>query len=201
MKSLYQRAGLTLLCGAVLAGCGGSGGSMALSGTIFTLNKPDLVLINTKNGETLAIASGQATFVFTKLVKPDEEFDIEVQTPPTGAKCTPVGTTNKGKASVYTAYQIQFNCVTNPYTLGGTVTGLDTKGLVLTNGSDTVSVLPPTTPGAPVSFTFPTKVADGSPYGVAILTQPKDTSKVCTVSNNVGNMPSDNYNGVVVTCQ
>jgi len=201
MKSLYQRAGLALLCSAMFAGCGGSGGSMALSGTILTLNKPDLVLINNGNGETLAISSGQTTFVFTKLVKPDEDFDIEVQNQPTGAKCTAVGTTNKGKASVYTAYQIQFSCLTNPYTLGGTVTGLDTKGLVLTNGSDTVSVLPPTTPGATVNFTFPTKVGDGSPYGVTILTQPKDTSKVCTVSNNIGNMPAGDFNGIVVTCQ
>lgn len=201
MKSLYQRAGLALLCSAMFAGCGGGGGSMALSGTISGLNKPDMVLVNTKTGETLAIASGQVSFVFTKLVAPDEVFDIQIKTPPTGAKCSPVGTTNTGKASVYTAYQIQFTCVTNPYTLGGTVTGLDTKGLVLTNGSDTVSVLPPTTPGAAVSFTFPTKVADGSPYGVAILTQPKDTSKVCVVSNNVGNMPSNDYNGIVVTCK
>lgn len=201
MKSLYQRAGLALLCSAVLAGCGGGSGSLALSGTILTLNKPDLVLINNKNGETLAIANGQTSFVFTKLVAPDEDFDVQVKTQPTGAKCTPVGTTNVGKASVYTAYSVQFQCITNPYTLGGTVTGLDTLGLVLTNGSDTVSVLPPATPGAAVSFTFPTKVADGSPYGVTILTQPKDTSKVCAVSNNVGNMPAGDFNGIVVTCQ
>ncbi|WP_374362070.1 hypothetical protein [Pseudoduganella danionis] len=201
MKSLYQRAGLTLLCGAILAGCGGGGGSMALSGTIATLNKPDLVLINTKNGETLPIASGQVSFVFTKLVKPDEDFDIEIQNQPTGAKCKALDNSNIGKASVYTAYSIRFQCITNPYSLGGTVTGLDTKGLVLTNGSDTVSILPPTTPGAAVSFTFPALVADGSPYGVAILTQPKDTTKVCSLSNNVGTMPSGNYNGIVVTCQ
>lgn len=201
MKSLYQRAGLALLCSAILAGCVGGGGSMALSGTISGLGKPDLVLVNTKNGETLAIATGQASFVFTKLVAPDEEFDVQVKTQPTGAKCDPVGTTTKGKASVYTVYSLQFNCKTNPYTLGGTVTGLDTKGLVLTNGSDTVSILPPATPGAAVSFTFPTMVADGAPYGVTILTQPKDTSKVCTVSNAVGNMPAGNYNGISVTCQ
>jgi predicted RNA methylase len=141
---LYQRAGLTLLCGAILAGCGGGGGSMALSGTIATLNKPDLVLINTKNGETLPIASGRVSFVFTKLVKPDEDFDIEIQNQPTGAKCKALDNSNIGKASVYTAYSIRFQCITNPYSLGGTVTGLDTKGLVLTNGSDTVSILPPT---------------------------------------------------------
>ncbi|MBY0557647.1 MAG: hypothetical protein K2P77_10620 [Burkholderiaceae bacterium] len=201
MKSLYQRAGLALLCGAIFAGCGGGGGSLALSGTITGLSKPDLVLTNTKNGELLPITSGQVSFVFTKLVAPDEVFDVQISKQPTGAKCSPVGTTNTGKASVYTAYSVQISCVTNPYTLGGTVTGLDTKGLVLTNGSDTVSILPPAVAGASVKFTFPNMVADGSPYGVTILTQPKDTSKVCTLSNNVGNMPAGDYNGVTVTCQ
>jgi hypothetical protein len=201
MKSLYLRSGLALLCAVILSACGGGNGSLALSGSVSGLTKDGLVLVNTNTGEKLPIPNGTSTFVFTKLAAVDEQFNVIVDTQPTGAKCAPSGTTNTGKASVYTAYYIAFICVTNPWTLGGTVTGLDTKGLVLANGADTVAVLPGASASTPVSFTFPTKVGDGSPFGVTILSQPKDTTKTCTIANNVGTMPAGDYSPITVTCQ
>jgi hypothetical protein len=201
MKSLYLRSGLALLCAVILSACGGGNGSLALSGTVSGLTKDGLVLVNTNTGEKLPIPNGTSTFVFTKLAAVDEQFNVIVDTQPTGAKCAPSGTTNTGKANVYTAYYIAFICVTNPWTLGGTVTGLDTKGLVLANGSDTVAILPGASASTPVSFTFPTKVGDGSPFGVTILSQPKDTAKTCTIANNVGTMPAGDYSPITVTCQ
>jgi hypothetical protein len=209
MKSLYLRSGLALLCAVILSACGGGNGSLALSGTVSNLTKDGLVLVNTNTGEKLPIPNGTSTFVFTKLAAVDEQFNVIVDAQPTGANCQPSGTTNTGKANVYTAYYIAFICTTNPLTLGGTVTGLDTKGLVLANGADTVAVLPGASASTPVTFTFPTKVGDGSPFGVTVLSQPKDTTKTCTLANNVGTMPSGvpkdqlsiPYMPIVVTCQ
>ena len=204
MKSLYLRSGLALWCAALLNACGGGNGSLVLSGTIAGLTKPDLVLINKKTGEKLPIPANTTTFAFTKLAAVDEDFDIEIDgLGPTGAKCTPVGTSNVGKANAYTSYTIGFTCVTNPYKLGGTVSGLRSKGLVLANGADLVNVPPSATAGAPVDFTFGSTVGDGSPYGVTVLSQPKDpVAQVCTVvSGGVGNMPAADFSGVAVTCQ
>lgn len=201
MKSLYLRSGLALLCAVILSACGGGNGSLALSGSVSGLTKDGLVLVNTNTGEKLPIPNGTSTFVFTKLAAVDEQFNVIVDTQPTGAVCSPSGTTNTGKANVYTAYYIAFICVTNPYVLGGSVLGQDTAGLVLANGADTVAVPPASAPGVAVGFTFPTKVANGSPYGVTILAQPKNTTKTCSVSNNVGTMPASNYSPVVVICQ
>lgn len=204
MKSVYLRSGLALACAALLNACGGGNGNLALSGTITGLTKPDLVLINKKTNERLAIPANSTSFVFTRLAAVDEEFDIEIDTPPTGAKCTPSGTSNVGKANAYTSYSIAFNCVTNPWTLGGNVSGLRYPGLVLANGADLVSVLPPATAGATVGFTFPSKVGDGSPYGVTVLSQPVDPAtkltQVCAVANPTGNMPAKDYSDLVVTC-
>ncbi|MYN21087.1 hypothetical protein GTP81_30565 [Rugamonas sp. FT107W] len=204
MKSVYLRSGLALACAALLNACGGGNGNLALSGTISGLTKPDLVLINKKTGERLAIPANTSSFVFTRLAAVDEEFDIEIDTPPTGAKCTPVGTSNVGKANAYTSYQIGFTCVTNPWTLGGNVSGLRYPGLVLANGADLVSVLPAATADAKVGFTFPSKVGDGSPYGVTVLSQPADPAtkqtQVCSVANPTGNMPAKDYGDLVVTC-
>ena len=199
MKSLYLRAGLALLCAVALSACGGGSGSLLLSGSISGLSKDGLVLVNKNTGEKLPITSGSIAFSFTKLASVDEAFDIEVDTQPTGANC--VMSNNNTKANAYTAYYIAVVCTTNPYKLGGTVTGLDSNGLVLANGPDTVAVPPPATPGATVSFTFPVTVANGSPFGVTVLAQPQNTSKVCTASNNTGTMPSNDYSPVTIICQ
>ncbi|MES2159937.1 MAG: hypothetical protein V4476_02165 [Pseudomonadota bacterium] len=204
MKSLYLRSGLALVCAALLNACGGGNGNLALSGVISGLTKPDLVLINVKTGEKLPIAAGATSFVFTKLAAVDEEFDIEVFGGPTGATCKAIGTSNVGKANAYTSGQIGFSCPANPWTLGGTVSGLKIKGLILANGADTVGVLPPATAGAPVDFTFGNKVGDGAPFGVTVLSQPKDLDKnltqTCTLSKEVGTMPAGGFLGVTVTC-
>lgn len=204
MKSSYLRPGLALLCAALLNACGGgNNGNLMLSGTITGLTKPDLVLINNKTGEKLPVPANSATFTFTKLIAVDEEFNVTVVAPgPTGAKCEAVNNSNVGKANAYTAYPIAFKCTTNPYTLGGVVNGLSSKGLVLANGSDLVSVPPSATAGAPVNFSLPNMVGDGSAFGVTVLTQPKDpVAQVCTVANGVGNMPAGNFLNVIVSCK
>ncbi|MBV6323879.1 hypothetical protein [Duganella violaceipulchra] len=205
MKSLYLRSGLALVCAALLNACGGGNGNLALSGGISGLTKPDLVLINNKTGEKLPIAAGATGFVFTKLAAVDEEFDIQVFAGPTGGSCKPIGTSNVGKANAYTSGQIGFACQANPWTLGGTVSGLSSTGpantgLILANGADTVSVPRPATAGAPVSFTFGNTVGDGSPYGVTVLAQPNNPAQTCTLASNVGTMPAGGFLGVTVTC-
>ncbi|ELX11167.1 hypothetical protein Jab_2c32720 [Janthinobacterium sp. HH01] len=207
MKSSYLRPGLALLCAALLNACGGgNNGNLLLSGTITGLTKPDLVLVNNKTGEKLPVPANSATFSFTKLIAVDEAYDVQIVAPgPTGAKCEAVNGSNVGKANAYTAYPIAFKCVTNPWTLGGNVSGLLYPGLVLANGSDLVSVQP-AAGGAAVSFAFQ-KVGDGSPYGVTVLSQPKDTTpgstrtQVCTVANGTGNMPAGDFLNVVVSCK
>jgi hypothetical protein len=200
MKSLYLRSGLALLCAATLAACGGSGGSLALQASITGLTKTGLILTNGK--DTVTVDAGTGVIQFPTLVAQDEQFDIEMKQQPTGAVCTI--TNNKNKANYYTVQQTLVSCVTNSYTLGGNISGLKASGLVLANGADTVSVAPPATPGASVSFAFPTKVADGAPFGVTVLAQPKNTdgtpAGTCVVSNNTGTMPSGDALGLIVTC-
>ncbi|OEZ99808.1 hypothetical protein [Duganella sp. HH101] len=208
MKSSYLRPGLALLCAALLNACGGgNNGNLLLSGTISGLTKPDLVLVNNKTGEKLPVPANSTSFSFTKLIAVDEQYDVQISTPPTGAKCEAVNGSNVGKANAYTAYPITLKCTTNPWTLGGAVSGLRFPGLVLANGADLVSVQPPpATVSAAVNFEFQ-KVGDGSPYGVTVLSQPKDTTpgstltQVCTVSNGVGTMPAGDFRGVIVICQ
>jgi len=202
MKSSFLRAGLALLSGVILSACGGSNGSLALSGSVNYngATSSTVVLTNKSNSDklTLTIAPGSNTFVFGKLLATDEKFDVVVETLPVGATCT--STEASGTASYYTVYRVAITCTANPFTLGGTVKGLTATGLVLANGSDTTAVLPSATAGADVSFKFPTKVANTALYGVTVLSQP--AGQTCTVNSalNPGTMPSADQLGLVVNC-
>ena len=200
MKSLYLRSGLALLCAATLAACGGGSGSLVLQAGITGLNKTGLILTN--GSDSVTVESGSVAVQFPTLVSDDQQFDIEIKQQPTGAVCSV--SNNKNKANYYTVAQPLVTCVTNSYNLGGKVSGLKAAGLVLANGPQTVSIAAPATPGASVSFVFPDKVADGAPFGVTVLAQPKNPdgspAGTCVTSNNTGTMPSGDALGLIVTC-
>lgn len=79
------------------------------------------------------------------------------------------------------------------YTIGGTVSGLTAPGLTLTdNGGATLAVASGAT-----TFTFPTPLANGATYDVAIASQP--TGETCSVSLAAGKV-SGNVTTVSITC-
>ena len=79
------------------------------------------------------------------------------------------------------------------YTVGGTVSDLTGTGLELQNaGADTLAI---TDNG---SFTFPTELAVGTPYVVAVSTQP--TGQTCTVSDGSGTISDQDVTDVAVNC-
>lgn len=204
MKSLYLRAGLAILCGATLAGCGGGSGSMQLGGSIVGLTKQGLVLSN--GSSTATLDATLTSFTFPDLIASDASFDIQIthQPDPKEATCDPVVQYGKGKANVYTVRQAVVTCHTTTYPLGGKVRGLVLGTLVLANGSQTVAVSAPATAGADVVFTFPTEIPNGNPYGVTVLTQPTDKdgnpTAVCVVNSPAAYMPAAKVETLDVSC-
>jgi uncharacterized repeat protein (TIGR03803 family) len=80
------------------------------------------------------------------------------------------------------------------YTVGGTVTGLSTSAsLVLSNnGGDATTVK------ANGTFTFPTPIALGGQYAVAVATSPMN--ETCVVSSGTGTIASTNVTNVSINC-
>jgi hypothetical protein len=79
------------------------------------------------------------------------------------------------------------------YTVGGSISGLTSQGLILVNGTDTA------TPNAgDTSFTFPTAVVAGTSYAVSVQLQPDAVN--CTVAGGSGAVGSANVTDVAVTC-
>ena len=80
------------------------------------------------------------------------------------------------------------------YTVGGTVSGLNAAGLVLTdNGGNALSVA-----SGASTFTFTQALQSGASYSVAVSTQP--TGETCAVGSGSGSV-SANVTNVTVTCQ
>jgi hypothetical protein len=160
-----------------------------IGGTVSGLNGSGLVLAN--GADHLTVSSGATSFTMNGQVAFSSTYQLTVLTQPTGLSCSVQnGTGTMGAANVT---NIAVTCSDQPYTLGGTITGLTSTGLVLSNGTDQL----PVSSGAS-SFTMPTKVAFSSSYSVMVATQP--TGLTCTVSSGSGTMPANNVTNVAVVC-
>ena len=81
------------------------------------------------------------------------------------------------------------------YRLGGSVTGLKGSGLLLRNGTETLSI------GADGPFSFSTRVPDRSSYEVAVASQPDNPQQLCVVENGTGVLAGADVNDILVRCE
>jgi hypothetical protein len=193
MKSLILRSSVALACALSLAGCGGSSGNLLLGGTVFGPIRDGLVLQN--NGGTPypipAFTAFSQGFAFPDLLSNDQDFNVTIKTSPPSADCTVVN--GKGRTGAFNITTVEVHCITHTFALGGQIVGLgNATGLVLVNGADRQAI------SAGAATLTMAKVADGSPYGVTILSQPAGLT--CTVVNGVGTMGDKDVSNIQVNC-
>lgn len=83
-----------------------------------------------------------------------------------------------------------------PVTIGGTITGLDGTGLVLTNnGTDDLAI------SGNGAFAFTTAVESGASYAVEVKSQPSNPTQMCSVTNGNGTAGDEDVTGVQVSCR
>jgi len=181
---------LSVPCAAImLAACGGGSSSGSSIPNVVTYDvsatagsggsiSPASVMVN---------ANGTTTFTVT----PDSGYAI--------SGVTGCGGTLSG--NTYTTGAISGNCTvtasfgSSTYSVGGAITGLGTAtGLVLVNGSDTLSV-----PAGATSFTMPTSVGNGLTYDVTVKVHP--TALSCSVASGAGTVNGANVTTVSVSCK
>ena len=179
---------------AALTACGSSKDnttSISLSGNVTGLTETGLVL--STGVRSVALGANATQFTFPSRVLIGSSYAVAPTAQPPSLICTVTngrGVVSNGDDIV----NIQVACVPRN-TLGGTITGLTAAGLILANGSDTVSP-----PAAAQSFAFPGKVGQGFSYGVTVLQQP--SPQTCNVvANSTGVMGMANVNNVQVACQ
>jgi len=160
-----------------------------LGGSISGLTTSGLVLTN--GSDTLTVSSGVTNFTMPAQVAYGHPYAVTVHAQPTGLTCTV--SNGSGTIAAASVNDVIIVCAAQAYSLGGTISGLTTTGLVLANGSDTLTLSPGTT-----TFTMPISVAYASPYAVAVQTQP--LGRTCSVSNATGIMSANAVTNVAITC-
>lgn len=196
VRRIFARLSAVLAAVVFLAACGGGGGgggggqTFSLGGTVAGLgNANGLVLSD--GVESVAISSDATTFSFPTRLSSGAAYSITVTTQPAGETCTVAG--GSGTIGSANAANAVVTCSDQSYTVGGSIGGLTVSGLVLANGTDTLTV----SAGA-TTFTMPTAVAYSSSYAITVKTQPADLA--CAVTNGSGTVPVGNVTNVVVTC-
>jgi uncharacterized repeat protein (TIGR03803 family) len=162
----------------------------SLGGTISGLgNNAGLTLTN--GSDALAVTAGSTSFTMPTPVAFGSRYSVAVQTAPAGLTCT--ASNASGTMPAGNVAGVVIACSDQSYTVGGTISGLVSSGMVLVNGSDTLAVNPGVS-----SFTMPTVVAYTSAYAVTVQTQP--TGLTCSVSNGTGTMSSAAVTNIAITC-
>ena len=197
---------LAAICVA-LGACGGGGSSggngsststaasvataatYTVGGGISGLTTQGLTLIN--GTDVLTPNAGDTSFTFPTAVAAGTSYAVSIQLQPDAVTCTVTG--GSGVVGSANVTDVQVDCASAAFTLGGTISGLTGNGLVLANGTDTTSPAPGAT-----AFTFPTKLASAASFTVTVSTQP--AGQTCTVGNGTGVILTSSVNNVVITC-
>lgn len=164
-----------------------------IGGTVTGLAGTGLVLQN-NGGSDLAVPAGATSFTFPGTTAAGSGYQVTVKTQPTAPSqtCTVANAAGTANANVLVAV----TCVTNAFTVGGSVAGLAGSGLsLLLNGGAALAV-----PAGATSFAFPGMVAPGSNYAVTVASHPTGPGQTCTVAGGSGTVGNGNVTSVAVTC-
>ena len=163
-----------------------------ISGTVSGLNASTSVTL-LDNGTDALTVTANGTFTFTTAVASGKAYKVTVSVQPTGETCAVTnGSGTVGSANVT---NVAVACAgAKTYTIGGTVSGLNTGAslTLLDNGTNSLKVT------ANGSFTFTTALASGAKYSVTVGTQP--TGETCTITSGSGTVGSANVTNVAVAC-
>jgi hypothetical protein len=190
MKNAVKKIAYGLLALAMfgLAACGGYT-TVNLGGSVNGLVTSGLVIANAD--QTLAVAKDATVYVFPNKIDDHGSFAITIQTQPPRLTCLVSGGTGVTTGIPITTANIY--CSFNSYTVGGTITGLTSEGLSVTNGADNLAIA-----GNSSIFTMAQPVIDGAVYGLAILSQP--AGQKCTLKNGTSTMGSAPVTNIAITC-
>lgn len=167
--------------------------TFTLGGTVTGLLGSGLVL-ELAGGETLDIAADGA-FVFATALDDGVGYDVIVANQPTDPSQTCTIDNAVGTVAGADVTDLAVTCVTDTFTIGGTVTGLEGTGLVLRlDGDATLAV---STDGA---FEFAMALEDGAAYVVDVATQPSEPPQRCTVVDGEGTVAGADVTDIAVTC-
>jgi len=166
-----------------------------IGGTVSGLAAGNSVTLR-NNGVDDAVVGSNGAFTFMTSVDDAGSYAVTVQAQPTTPNQTCTVTNGSGTVAGANVTNVAVNCVTDTYTVGGTLSNLGAGGSVTlrNNGGDDLVL------GADGAFTFTTAITDGGSYAVTVFAQPSSPAQTCSVSNGSGSIAGANVSSVLVSC-
>lgn len=163
-----------------------------IGGTTTNLLGEGLVLQN--NGDDdLSVTSN--TFAFGATATRHAPYAVTVKTQPSNPSQTCAVTKGTGFTPAANVTDVSVACTTRSFAVGGKVSGLSGKGLVLqNNGGDDLAV------DADGNILFTTHVLSGQPFAVTVKTQPTTPTQTCLVAGGKGTVGGADVSSVLVEC-
>lgn len=165
----------------------------AVGGSVSGLHGKGLVL-QSASGEEVAVDADGA-FVFATKQKAGSTFAVSVKSQPSEPKQTCHVSGGEGKVVAGDVASIAVTCADDLFTVGGSVQGLEGKGLILKDKSGAELAVNAT------SFAFPRAFKDGDDYEVSIVGQPVGPSQVCELEHGSGKIAGADVASLGVVCK
>jgi len=149
------------------------------------------LVLQDNGGDNLTVSANQS-FNFPTPVPSGSPYAVTILGAPAGESCAVTNGSGTVVSSNITGIAVL--CTPNPYTIGGTLSGL-LSGHSLTledNGGNSTSL------SVNGKFGFSGQLLSGSTYAVTLLSQP--SGQTCTVSNGSGAVTSANISSVAIAC-
>lgn len=175
---------------AALTGCGGGGGGntppqYVLSGTAAGLSGQLVLQYNGANDLTL---KADGPFQFATPIASGTAYAVTIENQPPYQTCSLSSASGVASANMI---PVAASCVTNTYSIGGTISGLVRPISLKDNLGDTLTL------EVNGTFTFQTPVTGGSTYSVSLLDQ--GPAQTCTLTNQSGTVTAP-ITSVSVSC-
>jgi 6-phosphogluconolactonase (cycloisomerase 2 family) len=189
----------------LIAACGGGGGgggstpppaTYTIGGSVSGLTGSGLVLQN-NGGDNLTVAAKATSFTFNTALAGGAAYSVKVLTQPTNPAQTCTVSAGSGNVAAANVTSVAIACTNNTFSVGGSISGLTSGGLVLQdNGGDNLTLDANAT-----TFTFKTGLLPGAAYSVSVLTQPAGPAQKCKVSAGTGSVVGSNITNVSIACR
>jgi 6-phosphogluconolactonase (cycloisomerase 2 family) len=144
----------------------------------------------TNSGGDARTVTANGSFSFATQVAGNTAYSVAVSAQPANQTCTV--TAGSGTVNSANVTSVAVNCVTDRFSVGGTLSGLSGNVTLANNGGDNL------TRNADGTFTFATTLATAAAYNITVATQP--ANQTCTVANGTGNVAAANITSISVSC-
>jgi len=145
--------------------------------------------------EDLAV-NNNAAFVFINPLADETSYEVSISSQPTVPNQTCELMNETGTIAGNDVTDLEVNCTTHQYSIGGTVVGLHSgNNLVIQNNNGDDLMI-----SSDGDFDFATPIDDLQPYNVTILNQPTNPIQNCELSSNTGNVSGGDIVSVMIMC-